>query len=104
MSTETEILTQLALVATPSFVAFFIAWKILVPWSDWWLNKRSNNGLKEKIEHFEQNDLHECKEARKEFQEYRKMDEERYEKLSSRIDNLGQRLSRIEGRFNNKTP
>ena len=102
MSSENEILAQLALVATPSAVAFYILWKVVIPWSNWWLNKQSNNGLKEKLEQIEKNELHECRETKWEFHEFKKEIWSVINDLRRETAEQGERISRIEGRLNSK--
>jgi len=90
-----DILIDILKFASPSAVLIIFFWKIVMPWSNWFLAKKSNNGLKERVDKFENHTYTEiCR---------------RFDKLEERIDRIekvnfdqGERLSHLEGFLNRR--
>lgn len=80
-------------------VALVFLWKIAIPWSESFLRGR-NKGLEKRVRNIEENDVHELKSLKADFNEFRKEAREKMVKLHERIDVLLERISRIEGRLN----
>jgi len=75
--------------ATPSAVVLLFLWKIMVPWSDYWLNAKGAGKLEKRVNNIENNDLHSFHEFKQEMRE--------------RVGKLETDVAFIKGRLNGHT-
>lgn len=86
--------------ASPSVALMFFLWKIVVPWSDFFLNSRGGGRLAARVTKIETNDLHECKETSDEFIRFKVEVRNKFDGLEDKVGSVSDRVARIEGRMN----
>jgi len=88
--------------ASPSAVALLFLWKVVIPWSDSLLLKRENGKMEQRMHNLETNDIPHCQQTRDEFLSFQKEMRISISSLHTRVNELSDRVSRMEGKMNGR--